>query len=282
MKHHHVPQFLLKRWALKPDEKIQVFHLDLQHCPSSRRKPKYTGFEDDLYAMNDPQVKGIDRQALEKDHLATVDDRAANVLSKMEGAEFSELTEKDCCFWLDFIMLFPWRNPDAISTLNIEGSKHLMASLEEQPEQYDEIAESSDPPTLAEWTKVNYPDYIENFGKMCLPRTSKHPTLAKHVERLTWNLLTFSDQNHHLLLADRPCIFSPNLKHPDLVIALPIGPWKAFIATKNVGTAQYLAQQRQKDLILRINESSLGQAKKYIWAVDASPCRFISNRLHSR
>ena len=207
MKHHHVPQFLLKRWALKPDGKIEVFHLSLEHFHSSRRTPEYTGYEDDLYAMNEPQVAGIGRQALEVDHLSQVDDRAANVLRKMEGKGLDDFTEEDCCFWLDFIMLFPWRNPDAISVLDIEGPKHLKASMEEQPEQYDAIAEGSDPPTLAKWTEINFLGLIENFGKLNLPRISKHPDLAKHVESLTWCLVNFSDQNNHLLLADRPLYF---------------------------------------------------------------------------
>ena len=35
----------------------------------------------------------------------------------------------------------------------------------------------------------------------------------------------FTQQPNHLLLADRPCIFARGIDDPDLVIALPLGPW---------------------------------------------------------
>ena len=38
-------------------------------------------------------------------------------------------------------------------------------------------------------------------------------------------------------------------------------------------------QQRPKDLLMRINESSLKQAKLRVYACNDSPCRFILNRL---
>ena len=82
MKHHHVPQFLLKSWAAARDGKVEVFHLDIPHIRSSRRTPEYTGYEDDLYAFDQPQVFGLERQALEEDHFRHVDDRAARVLHK--------------------------------------------------------------------------------------------------------------------------------------------------------------------------------------------------------
>ena len=282
MKHHHVPRFLLESWASEKDGKIEVFRLDLQGLHSSRHTPKYTGYEEDLYALSETQVAGIERQALESDFLQEVDSRAAHVLHKMEDTGLKNLTDEDQSVWLYFVMLFRWRNPDAVSVLDIEGSKRLKASLDEHPEQYDEIAEALDPPTLAEMTEINFPGLIENFGKLHLPQMSLHPIFLEKVGSMRWWLYDFSDQNKHLLLADRPCIFTTRLDDPDLVFALPIGPWKAFLATKSNRASDTLKQQRRKDLLVRINESSMGQAHKYIWALDVSPRRFISNRLYNR
>ena len=189
------------------------------------------------------------------------------------------LTEEDQCVWLDFIMWFRFRNPDTVSGLDIEGSKHLKDSLDGQPEQYDEIAEAFDPPTLAEWTEKNVPGLIENFGKLHLPKMVRHPLLAENVQSMRWWLCDFSDQKNHILLADRPCIFTTRLDDPDLMIALPIGPWKAFLATKSDRAPRSLIQQRKKEFLVQINERSLRQAHKYIWALDESPRRFILKRL---
>ena len=204
------------------------------------------------------------------------------MLHKMKAKGLDSLTEEDQVNWLYFVVLFRWRDPDAISTLDIEGTKHLRSSLNEQPDEYNEIAEASDPPTLVEWTAQNFPGLIENFGKLKLPEMARHPVLAEKVQSMRWWLYNFRDQDNHLLIADRPCIFTTGLDDPDLIIILPLGPRKAFMATKNDHTSDILKQQRPKDLLIRINESSLGQAQKYIWALDDSPRRFIANRLRNR
>ena len=282
MKHHHVPQFLLKSWASEKDGKIEVFYLNRQHLPSSRHTPEYTGFEVDLYALNDPQVAGIERQALEEGYFKQMDTWASNVLHKFNDTGLENLTEEDRCVWVCFIILLLWRNPDAISYFDTEGSKYLRDSLNENPEEYNQIAEFFDPSTFAEWTDKNFPGYIENFGKLHLPKMVRHRLIEENVGSMRWWLFNFNDQDNHLLLADRPCIFTTGLDDSNLVIALPIGPRKAFMATKSDRTANILKQQRRKDLLVRINESSMRQAQEYIWALDNSPRRFIENRLHNR
>ena len=70
-----------------------------------------------------------DSHPLELDCLQKVDSRAAHVLHKMEDTGLKDLTDEDQGVWLYFIMLFQWRNPDAVSVLDIEGSKHLNSPL---------------------------------------------------------------------------------------------------------------------------------------------------------
>ena len=93
-----------------------------------------------------------------------------------------------------------------------------------------------------------------------------------------WRSLKYND----LFLADQPCIFTMSIDDADLVIALPIGPRKAFMATKSEHVATIMRRQRPKDLLMRINESSLNQARVRVYARDSSPRRFICNRLAER
>ena len=282
MKHHHVPQFLLRSWAAERDGKVQVFHLDIPRVPSSRLNPEYTGYEDDLYAFDQPQVFGLERQALEEDHFRHVDDRAAVVLQGMMDTGLACLTKEDLGYWHFFLMLFRLRNPDAVSDLSVKGSSHLRASLETQPEEYQKIAKSSDPTNFTEWTEENFPGLIENFGKLYLAKITRQLLHTDELKSMLCWLCDFGDQANHLLLADRPCIFTHGLAHPDLTIVLPIGPRKAYIAAKTERIAHLLQRQRSKSLMSQINESSLAQAKKYIWALDNTPRRFICKRLRSR
>ena len=281
MKHHYIPQFLLKAWA-GADGKIEVFWIDPQHLRSSRLAPKSTAYEDNLNALTMSEVAGVKQQAVETDFLRHVDNLAAKVLHKMAVTGFAELTKEDCAAWMDFIMSLRPRAPEVVSRLHTEGSKCLEDALDERPEEYEAVSEPDDPPTLTEWTDQQVPGLIENFGKMSLPSFVYNREIRQRISGISgmkWWLWDFKGQKNHLLLADRPCIFTTGIDDSDLVIALPIGPWKAFMATKTERIANIMRQQRLKDLVMRMNESSLSQAQIRVYALDASPRRFICNRL---
>ena len=235
------------------DKKVEVFRLDLSHLPSSRSAPKYTGFEDNLYALTKPVVAGVVQQALETDVLQRIDSEAARVLRKINTTGFADLTPEDLRVWVCFIMLLLWRTPDTVSRLHTEAPDHLKISLDERPGEYDSIAENFDPPTLAEWTEEHIPGFIENFGIINLPNWACNSSIGTKILSMKWWLWNFSGQQNHLLLADRPCIFTAGIDDPNLVIALPISPWKAFMATKTDRVANIMSQQRPKDLLMRMN-----------------------------
>ena len=281
MRHHHIPQFLLRPWV-GADGKLETFRLDLSHLPSSRLAPKATGYEDDLYALTKREVAGMKRQAVEEVFLQRIDDVAARILHKMTTAGFADLTQEDCCGWVYFLMSLRSRSPEFVSRLYTEGSDYLKDSLDERPEEYDAISEASDPPTLVEWTEQQFPGLIENFGKMSLQKLVCNPEIGQKILDMRWWLWDLRGQKNHLLLADRPCIFTAGIDDPDLVIALPLGPRRAFMATKTGRVADRMRCQRLRDLLMRMNESSLDQAKSRVYALEESPYRFIRNRLNTR
>ena len=69
MKHHYIPQFLLSSWVSQDmDGRLEVIRLDLPRgVTSSRRRPRYTGYEDNLYALTDDKIAGMDKQPLRLD-----------------------------------------------------------------------------------------------------------------------------------------------------------------------------------------------------------------------
>jgi hypothetical protein len=283
MRHHYVPEFLLRAWAdTQPDGKVEVFRLDLPHVPSNRHAPKYTGYEDNLYALTIPVVAGMEQQAVEEHLLRRIDDLAAAVVRKLTTNGLVSLTLEDRCDWARFLMSLRLRQPAIVQQLRTESSEYLEASLIDQPEQYDAIAGFEDPPTLLEWTRKNYPDLIENVGMSFVYKLVDNPEIGERIPRMRWWLWDFTREQNDLLLADQPCLFTTSIDEADLVIVLPIGPRKAFMATKSDRVAAIMRRQRPKDLLLRINESSLNQARMRVYARDASPRRFICNRLAKR
>lgn len=106
-----------------------------------------------------------------------------------------------------------------------------------------------------------------------------NPQIGDKLLRMKWWIWDFSDVQHDLLLADHPCIFTTGINDPNLVIALPIAPKKAFMATQSDDAAEVMRRQRPKDLAVRLNESSIAQARVRIYSRDKSSARFTKNRI---
>lgn len=118
MRHHYIPQFLLRAWA-GTNGKIEVFRVDLQDLRSSRLAPRSTAYENDLYALTMSEVAGMKQQAVETVFLQRLDDLAARVLHKMSATGFADLTPEDRCVWVYFIMSLLSRTPEVVSQLQV-------------------------------------------------------------------------------------------------------------------------------------------------------------------
>jgi hypothetical protein len=169
-----------------------------------------------------------------------------------------------------------------VQQLRLEFSEHLEAVLRGDPQEYGAVAGASDPPTLVEWTSRNYPGLVENFGLSCFSELVDNPKIGQKILSMKWWLWDFTREQIDLLIADQPCVFTHGIDHADLIVALPIGPRKAFLATRSDRGATSLRRLRPKELLVRLNESSLKQARVRIYARDTSPRRFICNRLVRR
>lgn len=279
MKHHYVPQFLLREWSETTDDgQVEVFRLDLPHIPSSRTTPKYTGYEVDLYALTREVIAGMDKQAIEKRFNRDVDNQGALVLQKLNSGGLRVLTIDDRVRWARFLMSLRIRQPDVVQMLRSEGERHLRATLTAQQKQYEELLGLEDSLSLVKWTEEQYPGLIENIGLSFFHRIVDNPVVGEKILQMKWWLWDFSDVPHDLVLADHPCIFTSGLDDPGLIIALPISPRKAFMATQSVKAAEIMRRQSANELVKRINESSVRQGRVRIYARDKSHARFIRNR----
>ncbi len=74
MKHHYVPQFLLRRWCNDPG-KLQSFKIRDGRVLCTEQAPEYTGYENALYAVV-ANALGIDRDHLERRFFSPIDSKA--------------------------------------------------------------------------------------------------------------------------------------------------------------------------------------------------------------
>ena len=209
MRHHYIPQFLLRAWSeTMPDGKVEVFRLDLPNLPSTRRTPKNTAYEDDLYALTRPIVAGMEKHAVEVAILRQVDDLAARVRRKLVDTGFRSLSLSERCDWVRFLMSLQLRQPNIILQLCEETSDHLRQSLADQPEQYEALSQEESIPTLECWVEQHFPGLIENFGLTFFHDLINDAKVGEQILRMKWWLWDFSRAGRELVLSDRPCILT--------------------------------------------------------------------------
>ena len=283
MDHHFVPKFLLRAWSEgASDGMFQEFRLDIDGLPTKRRVPKATAFKDNLFALTKPEVAGMSQQAIETDLMSRIDNYAAPVRVKMEQHGLKRLSNTERQHWVRFLLSLRVRQPEIISQIRTEGTHNLRQNLLDAPEQYEALAEEDDALTLDEWVEQHYPGLIENFGLSCIPKLVDNREVGTKILYLRWWLWDFCNAKHEPILADNPCIFTGDIDAPELIVALPISPTKAFLATRGDLTAAKLRQQSPSTLVVKLNESSVLQARERVYARTDAPKRFIENRLTSR
>lgn len=284
MRHHYVPQFLLDPWAENnQDRKLEVFRLDLPNIPSSRYTPKYTGFDDNLYALTKEIVAGMEKQAIEKIFLMNVDNRGAIARSKLESEGLNSLSNEERVDWARFLMSLRIRQPEVVHNLQQEAEENLRRNLNENPEEYEQLATDGEPATLEEWTESQYPGLIENIGLSFFHDLIDNPYYGNKILQMKWWVWDFKATPYDLLLSDHPCIFTSAIDDPKCVIALPISPKKVFMATQDDSVENSLRQSQPRELVVRLNEYSVIQARVRIYARSQLPAlRFIKNRIRMR
>ncbi|MCH9752507.1 MAG: DUF4238 domain-containing protein [Alphaproteobacteria bacterium] len=283
MRHHFVPQFLLGAWSEgSGDEKFQEFRVDLDGIPTYRRVKKATAYQDNLYALTKPEIAGMSQHAVETHLLRHIDNYAARVRTRMLQNGLKSLSLAERCDWVRFIMSMRLRQPDIVHKLKTESADHLRRTLATQPEKYQALAEDDDAPTLEEWADDKFPGLIENFGLSFFHELVDKEEIGTKILHLHWWLWDFTGTKHDILLADNPCIFTGAIDEPELIVALPISPSNAFLATRGDQTANMLRQLNPSTLATRLNESSVLQARARIYARNTAPRRFIENRMKAR
>jgi len=117
VKHHYVPQFLLRRWC-NDAGKLQSFKLLNGRVFCTAQAPEYTGYENALYAIVANRL-GIDEDHLERKFFSPIDNKAAEALAQIERHEL--LNEDGKIAWAFFLNSLRMRQPDVLAHMRTEG-----------------------------------------------------------------------------------------------------------------------------------------------------------------
>ena len=255
-----------------------MFHVTETGVHSTRKVPKSTGYEDDMLALTRDTIGQRSKHDIETVVLQQVDNDASLVRERLQNRQLQSLTHDEQCAWVRFIMSLRIRAPEVVHDLISQSETELRRSLANNPNEYVELADANDPASLEDWTESKYPGLIANFGLTFYHDLLNDDAVGNNLLRLKWWVFDVSNAPNPLLLGDRPCIFFGGIDDPNLAVALPIAHDKVFIATRGQMLGHSLPRVKPSELVRRVNDATVAQADKYIYARDDRCLRFVQNR----
>lgn len=267
MKHHYVPQFLLRRWC---DEagKLRSFKVLADRVLCTAQAPKHTGYENALYAVV-ANALGINEDHLERKFFSPLDSNAAVVLGKIERHE--SISPNERIAWAFFLNSLRMRQPDVLAHLRTDGMKMLR--------QFLAMGDDALPlgwPSTERWLEAHHPGMMEARGLIAwLTQMVLHDEMTKRFESLDWWGIEFEPGMPKLLLSDLPIHWEGGVATDKFFVQMPIAPNRVFFGTASEQTEAHLLGLPRDELVRRINRSSLASSTSRIWGADEQEGRAI-------
>jgi uncharacterized protein DUF4238 len=209
-----------------------------------------------------------------------VDHRAARVLHKILASGLKSIALEDRLDWVTFIMSLRLRQPDIIHDLKQDSESELKKSLAAQPEQYEELTTNGDPPSLEEWTEQHFPGLIENVGLSFLADFVGDQVVRRKIFEMNGSFGTFPELTS--------CYFLTIPAFSQSILMILTSSLRCRFRRHGFswrrgakGLPRYLGNKIGNSFAMRLNESSVRNARVRVYARNSSPRRFILNRMQA-
>ena len=279
MRHHYLPIFYTKRWALADDGRLCEFSRPFGRVVKPRRvHPAGTGYVDGLYGMRGLSPSLIDQ--FESLFLSPVDSKAADALSILEQNDPPHVwTSDERSAWTRFILTLVMRMPSDVADL-----KQIVADDWSKPdanieEQYRQMKSDTDPPTIREWLAANDPNFVENSSFQIALSLMDHASIGRDINNFIWQVRNTVGARYELLTSDRPVVHTESLGGANAALVVPIGPRRAFIATRTKELTAEFRRLEVNELTSMVNEEVVQGANRYVLGSNDRQLRYVQNRL---
>lgn len=265
MKHHYIPQFYLKQWE-GADKKLEVFFRRGDgRIVSKRMFRKATGYAVDLYKA--PGVTEDTAHLVETQFMQMVDDEAVKVRDRLLIPNIP--TNPDLrVAWARFVLSLVMRNPEELESFKRGHSERLLAPSDEFQKMYADMRGPDDPELFEEWMVQFDATQPERSSIEALTGLIVNPSVLRLLSTMHWRILDTSSVSRRLMTSDRPVALTAGMVHYQGHYALPIGPTRLFLATTTIDFAEDIARIPVGKMVRTVNEMVIGQARKYVYAVD--------------
>lgn len=271
--HHYIPQFLLRGWCNKAGI-LTVYTRRNGLVVTSERHPRATGFEPNLYALE--QVPPERKHVVENEFFSPhIDARAAPILKKIVEGGFKQVTTDERSDFSRFILSLRARHPDAVALARARGIEEISRQLARDPHEYEALRTESSPESLTEWVRRNQPGLISNFGVSLLPRVVGHDATGERLFRMPWTLHDLTSASFDLLLSDRPCLLDGNALEGVCTIAVPLDPRHLLFVSNNQVQMERLRLANPNEVVKMINRVSVVSAAERVYGTSGQHIKLV-------
>jgi hypothetical protein len=280
--HHYIPQFYLRQWA-GSDGRLFRYYRPHDRVVVSNPTPEYTGFEDYLYTVKNPN----DPQILEKKFFSKLDNYAAPVLEYLnqQRPKLVVLVRKDLddtqrSDWARFIQSLHLRCPHSLSEIDTVLSRLVRENMErEHGAVYRASKHPDNPESVYHYAVSDAPDLFADAHKVLLTELIAHESLGNYIINMIWAILDVSDAPRRLLTSDRPYILPRGLLDSSCILGVPISPTRIFLAANNMEHLEQLTHQSSKDTVRNANNFVVRMAVQNVYGSTSDRREFVENRL---
>ncbi len=276
MRHHYIPQFYLRPW-LGPDHKLQEFRRGYGGRIQTKRYGTFsTGFADDIYTM--PGATEETKQNVERYFMGFVDNtavKARDMLINKQMPTGAELRHS----WVRFLLSLLFRNPEELATFKGRFSSDLLSPSEDIQAKYEAARQDGDPERFEEWVMLSDATYPERSAVLAMTKLVENVKALDLLRSMHWRVITTESVSRRLMTSDRPVMMTTGMVQYRGHCAIPLSPTQLFIAFTAVGFADEFCAVPAGRIVRLVNETVIGQARKYVYAVDDSQCSEVKRRM---
>lgn len=275
-KHHFIPAFYLSEWASAHDGQLERFRRSSDGIVRAKRlAPAGLGWHRDLYRAPGEHSDPWKAQALETDFFGPLDNAAQRCMARLNSGDLNEWTSAQRTDWAMFLLSLFHRQPEHLAATMVKLRGIYSELIPDMQIRYDELRGHGDPLLFEDWERDNRPDYLDHAAFQLLPTTIDNKKVGEFIINTQWGVIDLTGSDHPLLISDNPIIFRP-LKLEMGHIAIPISPFRLFVAAEDKRLFAHLKAEGPKRIVRTANHVVVGNANTFVGAVDRSSETYIA------
>jgi hypothetical protein len=239
--------------------------------------PNGTGYVERLYALRGfPETLA---HQIEEGFFKPADNAAHDAMVQLEsGGVEGRWTAARRSAWTRFILSLLMRAPEDIDHIRSYWGRYMTEASPNEEAHYAQIREADDPATFAEYlASPAAGERVEAGMFELLIKMVDNANIGPVINGLHWSVIDIPRSHFQFLTSDRAVYRPFGLGHDDAQIALPIGPYRLFVAARDPSLARKIRSQPPAALAKFMNTQTVYSAVRYVFGCSTAQITFVQN-----